>query len=420
MKIIHVNASDLSGSGIAAMRLNHALTVAGVDSSLLVSRKTRGDALTVPLLGFAEKTARARVSGVYWAMRSLGLYQDGLRSLNVLPTGLHKRLNASDADIIHLHWVNSEMISISELAKIKKPVVWTLHDMWPFCGAEHYTTRTRYVTGYSKVGRGKLNVECEENSTDNQQLTTNNRRPLVDLDRWVFHRKQKHWTGWIPHIVTPSNWLANCARQSVLFKDLSVDVIPNCLDLDVFEAMDQKVARKRFDLPLDKKLILFGAFNPSDERKGGDLLEEALKHIECDGVELIVFGASAGADIAGIKTHWVGSLSQEADLAQLYSAVDLFVASSRQDNLPNTVAESISCGAPVVAFNIGGIPDMVEHKHNGYLAQPFDVEDLARGVEWVLSGASRGDNARKKAEELFDETRVASAYLKVYQNLVSA
>ena len=244
MKVLHVSCADIGGAGIAAARLSQALISRNVDSSLLVCRKQGGASFVHEIPAMQKFFSRIRAAVANRVLSGLGFLEGGFKSVNCFPSGLHKKLNASDADMIHLHWVNAEMISVAELAKITKPVVWTLHDMWPFCGAEHYTTSARYISGYrsSEFGvqssedvdqRADVRVQSSENEVrSNLQPATSNRRTKVDLDHWVFRRKQKHWKDWRPHIVTCSNWLGDCARQSMLLKDLPIDVIPNCLDLN--------------------------------------------------------------------------------------------------------------------------------------------------------------------------------------------
>ena len=416
MKVLHITFQDVGGAGIAANRLSRALSKADVDSSVLVCRLHGEDDAIGTLSPFCSFLARVCSSLVYRSLQKLKLNSREVRSISLFPSPVLKRIKELRPDLINLHWVNAEMLSIRQLGKLDIPTVWTLHDMWPFCGAEHYTTDNRYVEGYSKASYKPLTDSCRLN---------------VDIDRWVFRRKQKAWKNWRPHVVTPSNWMADCARKSMLFKDLQVKAIPNCVDLNVFRPLDQLVARKQFNLPQNKRLILFGAFSPSDPRKGGDLLEGALEKLRMDNafkdVELVVFGADDGSDIAGFKTHWLGSFSDEAKLAQLYNVADLFAAPSRQDNLPNTVAEALSCGVPVVAFGIGGMPDMVDHQQNGWLSEAFDIEDYARGLGWVLSDMRSdereklsvlAENARSKALQLFDEYSVVTEYMQCYQTVL--
>jgi glycosyltransferase involved in cell wall biosynthesis len=442
MKIIHINFSGRSGgAAIATGRLHTALIRNGIDSSFWCARKPARNKQSVCI----KKPGWQKLDGLknVIVQRALGWIGVGAgHSINIFPSRLVRQLNASNADVIHLHWINAEMVSIAQLAKIKKPMVWTLHDMWAFCGAEHYTTDNRYVTGYRS---SEFRVQGSESSRDGQspdncQLPTSNCRSKIDVNRWVFRRKQKHWKNWRPHLVTPSNWLAGCARESLLFKDRSVQVVPNCLDLDLFTPADQEGCRKRFGLPLDKKLVLFGAASPSDLRKGRDLLADALGSLTMD-VELVVFGAADGVPFGGMKTYWTGRIDSEQKMTALYNAADLMCVPSRQDNLPNTAVEACACGVPVVAFDIGGLSDIVEHMQTGYLAQPFDTADFARGIEWVLArrNAERrmldagcellstqhpdsdflSANSRRKAERCFAPGVVAGQYISVYERVLA-
>jgi glycosyltransferase involved in cell wall biosynthesis len=206
-------------------------------------------------------------------------------------------------------------------------------------------------------------------------------------------------------------------------------VIPNGLDLQKYKPIERSLARKLLDLPQDKQLILFGAMkSTSDRRKGFHLLLPALQKLSQSEwqkrLELVVFGASEPLEPPdfGFKANYIGKLGDDISLSLLYAAADVFVAPSVQDNLPNTVMEALACGTPCVAFKIGGMPDMIEHEQNGYLAQPYEVEDLARGIAWVLEDRERYeklcDRAREKAEEEFTLELQAQRYLSLYKELI--
>jgi glycosyltransferase involved in cell wall biosynthesis len=428
MKVLHLNSSDIGGAGIAAIRLNQALINAGIDSSLLVSRKHGDHPFVKELPPVSKALARTRSSLAYRALAYTGFLKEGLRSVNVLPTRLHTLLNATDADVVHLHWINNEMISLADLGKIKKPVVWTLHDMWPFCGAEHYTDDNRYVTGYQSSefrvqgseGRGQTTEDGGQIAKEESPNVSSLRpKAFFDLDRWVFGRKQKHWKNWKPHPVCVSHWEADCVRQSVLFKKLTTEVIPNCLDLNIFKPMDRVAARKKFNLPMGKKLILFGAFNPSDQRKGGDLLAAALDRVKTEDVELVVFGATHGEQVFKLSTRWMGSVKGETEMAALYNACDLVCVPSRMESFGQTASEPLACGVPVVAFKTTGLIDIIDHQQNGWLAAPFDPVDLCRGMEWVFQHKESEALrllARKKAEACFNGRQAAMRYSEVYRS----
>lgn len=331
-----------------------------------------------------------------------------IHSLQLLPSQWVERINQSDADVVNLHWVQGEMLSIADVARITKPIVWTLHDMWGFCGAEHVTEEFRWRDGYH---------------ADNRPLYESG----FDLNRWTWERKRKHWTKPM-QIVTPSRWLAGCVEGSKLMSGWPVKVIPNTLDVDKWKPFDKMQARQMLHLPDDVPLLLFGvAGGINAPHKGYDLLLQALGILskKISEVELVIFGALAPEyppDL-GARVHYTGHLHDDVSLQLLYSAADVMVIPSRQDNLPNTGKESLACGTPVVAFDTCGLPDIVDHEVTGYLAKAFEPADLARGIEWVLEDKERlpvlGRNARKKAEERFAYRVVAGEYKKVYEKTLN-
>jgi glycosyltransferase involved in cell wall biosynthesis len=325
-----------------------------------------------------------------------------IHSSAVIPSDWVKRINASDADVIHLHWVAGEMLSIADIGKIKKPIVWTLHDMWAFCGAEHYTEEFRWQEGYKRGNRPAYESG-------------------FDLNRWVWERKRSHWNQPL-HIVSPSRWLADCVRESELMRGWPVTVVPNCLDTNKWQPLEQPLARELIGLPQGVPLLLFGSMGGGrDPRKGFDLLVQALKNLDVSipSLELVVFGQLAPLDSVdlGFPIHYIGHLHDDLSLRALYSAADLLVVPSRQDNLPNTAVEAQACGTPVVAFDVGGLSDIIVHKETGYLSQDFDTQDMAAGVEWVLERRESGDMrlaARDRAERKFSGPVVSKQYRLVY------
>ena len=213
-------------------------------------------------------------------------------------------------------------------------------------------------------------------------------------------------------VLTPSKWLADCAKSSSLFKNSDIRVIPYGLDTGTYKPCDRQTAKNILNLPQDRQLILFGALSStSNKKKGFPLLMQALKQLSnsenSQNWELIVFGASQPKEKLDIdlKTRYMGTLSDDISLALIYAAADVFVAPSVQDNLPNAVMEALACDTPCVAFQIGGMPDLIEHKQKGYLAHPLATEDLAQGIAWVLESRQRwqvlSSRAREKVEQEF-------------------
>jgi glycosyltransferase involved in cell wall biosynthesis len=239
-------------------------------------------------------------------------------------------------------------------------------------------------------------------------------------------QKQARWRQVDLSLVAPSRWIGDCASRSALFKDVPIEVIPNGLDLQSFKPVNRKIAREMLNLPQKTKLILFGAKSTDDPRKGFGLLAQALLHLDnnlANKCELLMFGAGEESSLPGsaLQARYLGYLHDEVSLAMLYAAVDVFVAPSIQENLANTVMEALACGTPCVAFNIGGMPDMVEHLRNGYLARPFDALDLASGIEYILNypdSIELSINARNKVVREFDSKLVAQKYIQLYEDIL--
>jgi len=393
MRILHVSFGDSGGGAArAAARLHRAERRAGLDSRMLVLQRRTDDPHVEP--------ARTPIFGrdaLSWQLehRILRRAADARveRSLNLVPSGLHRRINASPADVVHLHWINDGMMSIPEIGRIAKPIVWTLHDMWPFAGAEHYTVEgdDRWRSGYPRSG----------------------------IDGWTWRRKRRHWRDLAPVVVAPSRWMGECSRASALFGGHPVRVIPNPMDPDELAPRDQRAARRALGLPFDRKIVLLGAHDPLHARKGFDLFRDALHaradSAGCEDFEVVVFGARGALPPMAPPARSVGPI--ERGLDQWYSAADVFVAPSRMDNLPNTVAEAAWCGTPSVAFRVGGLPDLIDHRRSGYLAEPFDVQDLASGIRWALSqpgGAVRAA-AREQASMLAPDS-IVPAFVEAYQS----
>ena len=414
MKVLHLSKSELGGgAAIAAHRLHQGLKHLGIPSQMLVGTK-QSDDTTV----FSPKNNFRKAFGILqptldrFPLRFYPNCDHTKLSLEWLPDGIAGKVVQLAPDVINLHGISGGYLKIETLTKFTQPLVWTLHDMWTFTGGCHYSQDCdRYIASCGACPQLQSTKDW-------------------DLSRWVWQRKAKAWQQLNLTIVTPSNWLANCARASSLFQQRRVEVIPYGLDSQRYQPRERHLARKILQLPQDKQLILFGAMRAtSDRRKGFQLLEPALRSLSqfgCqDKIELVVFGSSRPTPEPefGLKTHYLGKLSDDISLALVYAAADVFVAPSIQDNLPNIVMEAIACGTPCVAFNIGGMPDLIEHQQNGYLAKPYDSEELAQGIAWVLQDESRWQTlchrARAKVEQEFTLEHQASKYLKLYQELTS-
>jgi len=314
---------------------------------------------------------------------------------------------AFDAEIIHLHWICDGFLGIRQLGRFARPIVWTLHDQWPFTGGCHYSGECDRFT--RACGRCPLLGE----------------RIDRDVSRLVIRAKERWWKKSNISIVCPSDWIAECAARSTLFRDRDIRVIRNSVDLRTFKPVPSGRARALIGLESTRPTLLFGAMSATtDPRKGFDLLESTLRslHSTLANVQVVVIGASGPGQTSldHRSIRYLGNLHDEAELALAYSAADVLVVPSRQDNLPNTVVESLACGTPVAAFHVGGIPEMVEHQRTGFLAEPFDTEQLARGISALLAHDRREQlsrDSRTRAEKLFEPQTVAASYNALYASL---
>lgn len=415
MSVLHVSHSDLNGGAArAAYRLHRALLDHGTESRMRV-REKKSDDWTV--IGSKSKSCKAgnllrpALGGL--ATRLQKSANVNLHTGNWLPSAWSGELDATDAGVVNLHWVGDETLSIEDIGRIHKPMVWTLHDMWPFCGAEHYTTddeHARWRSEYSKTNRPNFEGG-------------------LDLDRLVWQRKCRAWKRPM-HIVAPSQWLANCARESALFTGWPVSVIPNVLNTATFQPLNPKFCRQALGLPVEgRQIIMFGALGGGrDPRKGYDLLLDALEllalRLDPKSVLCVVFGQGSpkNPDKLPFQTRWMGYVQDDATLALLYNAADVMVVPSRQENLPQTATEPQACGCPVVAFDRTGLRDAVAHRETGYLAQAFDTGDMAEGLHWILEDSERqsklGLAARARALQLWSPEVVVPQYLAVYRSAI--
>jgi len=331
-------------------------------------------------------------------------------SLNIFKnTQLISKIIKEKPDIINLHWVGGGFIPISQLKLLNIPIVWSLYDMWPFTGGCHYDE-----------GCGKFVDKCGKCP----QLNSNH----LDISSYVMNMKKKNWEKLPITIVSPSKWLASEARKSSLFSKKRIEVIPHGTDLKLFKPIDKLLAKDILGLDKNQRHVLFGATGGTqDSRKGFQYLEPALKHLAnqpgFNNICLLVFGSSEPAvpPELGFPIRYVGRLHDDASLAVLYSAADVTVTPSLQEAFGMTASESMACGTPVVAFKASGPLDVVDHMVNGYLASLNDIEDLARGISWVLDqsrATSLSIAARAKCMKNFDLGKVAREYSNLYSELI--
>jgi glycosyltransferase involved in cell wall biosynthesis len=419
LRVLHLNISDGGGGvGRAAYRLHDALVKRGIDSRMWVDFKKSEDPR---VMGASRKLdllwARIRTRLDKWPRLLCRHEHWEYASFNYLPNPrVCEVWKRHRPDVLHLHWVGDGLLPIRYWRHLKDiPTVVTLHGRWWFNGAQH--------------------LHSDQSKRFREGFVASNRDPLdggLDVDRWVWERKRGALRDWPLTALTLSRWMERDAAASVLLGNKRIVRIPNGIDTSVFRPGERKELRTLLGLPTDRRLLLFGAnLAVQDRNKGFADLVQALRLLEaqpdCPAFEVVVFGSERPLQELPFKTaaHFMGYIRDEATIARLYGACDAFVLPSAQDNLPNTVMEAMACGTPCVAFAVGGVPDMVDHLRNGYLASPRQVEDLSRGLAWVLSldeqsHAALGKAAREKIEGEFCISLQVDRAIELYASMTSA
>lgn len=420
IRVLHLSTFHLSGgAGLAASRLNRALNKHGAVSHLLAGRGSGREEAVASL----DDSVSGK--GAFWGRfiveRLFFLPFERSKEVRYAFSPAATGFDLADhplvrqADVLHLHWINFGFLSvrgIERLLALGKPVVWTLHDMWAFTGGCHYSGECRrYQSGCGNCSFLKNPGEA-------------------DLSFRRLQLKQRLWPAESNlTAVACSDWLAKQARASSLFAPFRVTNIPNPIDVAVFKPTGRAEARARLGLAPDKKYILFASAKIASKLKGFDYLKIALDRLVSQEPELaqhlalLVIGGGDTEQLQGLPlpVHALGYVRGDDELVKVYNAASVYVTPSVEDNLPNTVMEALACGTPAVGFRTGGIPEMIGHDVNGYLAEYRSPESLATGIVAVLRGDSDGrlsSGARETVLREFDEKVVAARYLALYQNVL--
>ena len=419
MKVVHIALSNDGGAGIAAYRLHTALRKAGVTSLMLVLHSKNDD----PTVKIINTTTRPCLTTGPGTSPHFYIYEQHTRCLleqhpqsnlkgdlfaaATSEVVLEDITDIHDADIINLHWVAGvvDYSRLSHIFKGKQTVV-TLHAMNDFTGGCHNA------------------YDCRKYTTECCNCPQLGPHPF-DHARHIFYQKLHGVQGLELTAVSPSRWLAGCAAQSRILSGKHVLCIPNGIPSETFRPLESSAARDYFGIAPDRFIILFGAFDATNESKGGTLLAAALRtlpeHI-LQKITLVGFGASSETLGSYFNCNFkgLGPICNEDNLALIYSMADLFALPSMADNLPNSILEALACGTPVLAFRVGGIPEIVEHRQNGYLATPFNTTDLAAGVVWCMEnhGQIAGEPCTATIRHGYTDRTQALRYISLYQSLL--
>lgn len=381
-KVVQIQYSTESG-GSSAYRLQRAFLEEGIESSIISLQQDSFSKDRINYLGIKPSIISKLDTRLQTRLIHSKLEEPGLFSYPILGTNIARLDEFKDADYIYIHWALNGFLNLNsfkQIAKTGKPVIIIMHDMWSITGGCHYSFECeKYLTGCSEC---PMFIKAKKN----------------DFSKKGFDSKLKLYAKYDNlFFVSPSKWLYECAKKALLTKDKPVFYIPNALDNTIFKPSDKKAARQILNIDPDDTIIAFGATSVNSSRKGWAYLQKALEILHAENqlknISVVVFGSGNNkkvADSIPFKTKFMGYLMDEYSTALVYNAADVFIVPSVADNQPTTVQESLSSGTPVVGFEVGGIPDMISHKENGYLAKYKDAADLAEGIKYCLQNNLKG------------------------------
>ncbi len=395
------------GAPIAAYRIHSGLRELGIESKMLTLHSTFGQREDIHVAIPDKK----RKCGTLYDRLALKDYPNASRMFSTATVGVNvpKYVDMFDPAIVQLHWVNGGFVTIEDLGKIKKKVVWRLPDCWAFTGGCYYFG------------------ECEsyQNSCGKCPLLDSDKEK--DLSHKIWKRKKRAWRKMEMTIVVPTPWMKEMAQKSSLLKGYKIEIIPNGLDIDKFSPLDKEASRKILKLPTDKKIILYGAANAiNDPRKGFTYLLQALQKLSekhRHEYHLVIFGSTQIRLDLDMPVSFLGYIKEHLILQMAYSAADVMIVPSIEETFGQTVTEAMACETPVIAFKKTGPEGIVDHLKTGYLSKFKDVKDLSRGIGWVLNSRKRiamlSRNARLKVETTYDIRLIAKQYRELYDNILN-
>ena len=410
MKILHINYhQNQGGASVASNRLVEALNQNNIESKLLVNEKQNENKNILSQFQntyvlYLHKMKKILSIYIKKILGAKNIYKD---SISIFSSNLHQKINKSKFDIINLHWVCNEMISIKEIKKINKPIVWTLVDMWPFTGSTHYTDNDFYKFSNKKF----------------------NEKKIFNIQNWVLNRKIKNFNKNIV-IICISKWLEKLAKESYIFKNNKIYTIPCTIDINYWKPIDKKISRKTLGFDINKKYFLFSAFNGiQDERKGFDIMMKALTKLDINKDEFTVIILGNADNLYKINKLYKfefkifnQNFNNDKDLLKtIYSACDILIMPSRLEAFGQVALEAGSCGLPCVSFKNTGVEDIINHNEDGYLANYLDIEDLTKGINLLNKesiNSKMSEKIRNKITKEFSYENISKKYKNIYETLI--
>ena len=399
MKILNVNFSDNGGgAAIAVKRFHEILLNHKINSKLLVSEKKFDENNTFNIPKNSEKIKNLVKDSVNRNLIKF-LKKKNFRSssLNIIPSKLVKKINEIKPDIVHLHWIGNDTISIKDISKIKCKIVWTMHDMWPFCGTEHYSSNDKFINGYKNKDAG-------------------NNFFLFDIDKYIWNLKKKNYSN-INKIICTSEWMYNKVTQSKLFCDKKIKIISLPIDQLFWKPVERNWAKNFFNIKKNEKLIIFGADNfIKNKRKGFNLFLEAIKILKKQKkikYKILTFGETKNLkEFSNLNIKNLGYIYDDYSKKLLYSAADVTVVPSTLEAFGLVAQEATHCGSPCVVFKNTGLTSIIENGKNGYLADYVSSKSLALGIKWCLDNMhNKQYEIHKYTKKKFETNTIIKSYL---------
>lgn len=389
MKVIHINTFPHGGAAYAAIRMSNALSDKGVDSKVLV----RDDFQQAGIVSVGKSVFFRKITKVWQKIMAFPyIKEESTIEVFSSPFSLypiHRHPEIEKADVVVLHWTSLFLDFPSFFKKVKKPIIIYMHDMNYFKGGYHYNEDEVYFPNLKKIDT-----------------------------RYKIAKKKAYLTAQNITITAPSKWLVDCSEKSDLLGRFEHHHIRNVIDTKVFDICSREKARHDLGVPNDKKVLLFVSENVSNRRKGGQILLDAIKKIKnIHDVNVVIVGEVENDLFKSENFYKLGRIFDPYKMKLAYNCADLYIMPSREDNLPNVILESHSCGTPVMAFSVGGVTEMV-NDHNGYLLGDPSSDELQKGIEeWMLHPKHFDRNKiREQLLNQFNTEKTVNRFLKLLEN----